>query len=239
MIIQKNRNSESGNVLWFILIAIALIGILTGILTRSGSSVDQSGDVEQSRIKASSIMRYAKGIEEAITQMSMRGVSESEVSFENTQTEVDYTNPRCTRDECRLFHVRGGGQSYIAPPAGTGSAREWLFTGYNNVGNERGPVGTTEDRRGNDLLIMLTGVPKGLCVQINRDLGIANPGGAPPRDEGGIGLEPFTGDYHEAGGQMPVIDADPQPFELNRKQTGCFYDSNSSQLIFYHAVLVR
>ena len=232
-------HSQSGNVLWFILVAIALIGILTGILTRSGSSVDQGGDVEQSRIKASSIMRYAKGLEEAITQMKLRGISENEISFENDKTSVDYTNDRCNRDDCLLFDVNGGGQVYLPPPAGTSRASEWLFTGYNNVGNEDGPVGTTEDIRGNDLLIMLPGISQSLCTQINRDLGVANPGGKPPRDENGIGLEPFTGTFFDAGGAPVTIDADPPPFELNRKQTACFYDDNSGQLIFYHAILVR
>ena len=42
--------NESGNALWFILIAIALLAALTVVVTRSSDTVEQSGDVERQRI---------------------------------------------------------------------------------------------------------------------------------------------------------------------------------------------
>ena len=58
--ISRHRHNERGNVLWFILLAVALLASITIVLSRSGSTVDQSGDIEQVRIKSGQIMRYAK-----------------------------------------------------------------------------------------------------------------------------------------------------------------------------------
>ncbi|HOO82886.1 MAG TPA: hypothetical protein PK513_10340, partial [Alphaproteobacteria bacterium] len=95
--------TERGNVLWFILIAVALLAALTMVLSRSGSTVDQSGDIEQQRVKASQILRTAKSIEAGIQQMRLRGVSENDMSFwhdsngDNTEDGSDtYYNANCT-----------------------------------------------------------------------------------------------------------------------------------------------
>src|SRR5262245_7145714 len=110
--------SQSGNALWFILIAIVLLGALTMLLTRSGSTSSQSGNVERLRITASQILRYAKGLESAVDQMKTRGVSENEISFQNSTTATNYTNATCTRTDCKVFDVGGGGQDYKAAPSG-------------------------------------------------------------------------------------------------------------------------
>ena len=236
---RSRKHLESGNVLWFILIAVALLGILTAVLSRSGSSVDQSGDVEQARVKASTILRYTGGLEAAIQQMMLRGVSENEISFENSVTSTDYTNSRCNDQECLVFDVDGGGLEYTAPPRGANDGSDWIFTGHNNVGTTAGPVGTTEDRRGNDLLIMLRNVPKGLCVQLNRDLGVDNPSGDPPVDTTGIALTPFVGTFYDGSGTPVILDGDPTPFDLDRQKSGCFLDGVLGDRFFYHVLLAR
>ena len=62
-----NKN-ERGNVLWIILIAAALLGALTMVLSRGGSSVDQAGDLEQRRVQGSQVLRYANSVESAIQE---------------------------------------------------------------------------------------------------------------------------------------------------------------------------
>ena len=78
------KSNEKGNALWFILVAIVLLTSLTILLTRSGSSVNQSGDFERLQIQASQLLRYAKGVEEAVRTMQTRGISESDISFANS-----------------------------------------------------------------------------------------------------------------------------------------------------------
>jgi hypothetical protein len=114
-----SRTSQHGNALWFILVAIVLLAALTILLNRSGTNVDQSGDVEQQRVKASQILRWAKGIESTVEQMKLRGISESDISFENTVTAQDYSNAACDAhkdpNDCKIFATGGGGQNYLTP----------------------------------------------------------------------------------------------------------------------------
>lgn len=234
----QNRKSERGNVLWFILLAIALLGILTIVLSRGGSSVDQSGDVEQQRVRASEIMRYAKGIEVAVEQMTLRGVSENDLSFANSTTATDYTNANCTETNCLVFDAGGGGQNYMLPAGGTNDGSNWIFTGANNVGTAANPVGTTAAVSGNDLVMLLPNITSALCIQINRELAIGT-AGAIPTDATGIATTAFTGTF--AGGSVVIIDADPTPFELDGKRAGCFTDVNANPDVnyYYHVLLAR
>jgi hypothetical protein len=225
---------ESGNVIWFLLIAVALLGMLTMVLTRSGSTVDQSGDVEQRRIKGSELLRYTKSIETAVQAMIVRGVSENDISFQNTVTATDYTNADCSISDCKIFDVGGAGLTYQNfPDANDGS--DWIFTAANNVGTTANPVGTTAAASGNDLIMLLPNVKSALCLQINRDLdvGIA---GTMPVETTGIAVTPFTGSY--PGGGPTLIDGDPAPLELDGKQSGCFSDANDGGKTYFYQVLL-
>lgn len=238
------RTSESGNALWFILVAIVLLGALTMLLSRSGSSVDQNADVEQMRIKASQVMRYAKSIESAIEQMKLNGVSENSISFENALTATDYTNSNCddasdqNYPDCRIFEAGGAGLVYIAPPQGTNNGAEWIFTGHNNVGTAAAPIGTTAAGSGNDLVMLLPGANTAMCLQINRDLDVDS-SGTIPEDSGGAVTTAFAGIYDSAA--LNILDGDPAGFELNGHEAGCFTDTaaNPDVTYFYYVVLAR
>jgi hypothetical protein len=229
------KSSEQGNALWFILIAIVLLGALTVLLTRSGGNVSQSGDVEQSRIKVSSLMRYAKGLETAIDQMKIAGVSENQISFKNSLTATDYTNANCTTPDCEVFSSAGGGQTYRIP-ANMNDGSHWIFTGANNVGTTAGPIGTTAAGTGNDLIMLLPGIPAELCVQINRDLDVGTPGTIP--QDAAITTTAFTGSY---AASLTILEGDAALVQLNNKTAGCFTDLTPNPDInyFYFVLLAR
>lgn len=237
MIVSSSSQHQSGNVLWFILLAVALLGFLTMVISRSGSNVDQSGDIEHIRVKAGQIMRYGKSIEAAIQNMRMQGISENDISFQNGTTSTDYTNGNCGNTDCRLFHTGGAGLSYQAPPSGTNDGSEWIFTGANNVGTTAGPVGTTAAVTGNDLVMLLPNAKTALCIQINRELGVGTTGTI-PTDATGIATTEFTGSFANA---LNLIDGDPTPFELNDESAGCFTDTNADPDVtyFYYVLLAR
>lgn len=231
------RSRQSGNALWFILLAVALMAALTMVLSRSGSSVDQSGDIEQIRIKAGQMMRYGKSIEAAIQNMILSGISENDISFENSTTATDYTNDNCTSTSCRLFHVGGAGLSYQAPPTGTNDGSEWIFTAANNVGTTANPIGTTVQKTGNDLIMLLPNAKEALCKQVNRELGVGT-AGTIPDDAGGAVTTAFTGAYPDS---LNIIDGDSTPFELDGHAAGCFTDTNANPdvVYFYYVLLAR
>jgi hypothetical protein len=232
-----NRNSErgpeKGNVLWFILVGIVLLGALTMLLSRSGSTVDQSADVEQLRVRSAQILRYAKGIETAIDQMKIRGIAENDISFQNTITATDYTNANCTNSDCRVFDAGGGGMTYTPAPKGANDGSEWIFTAQNNVGTAANPIGTHNGGTGNDLIMLLPNANEALCLQINRDLGIGTPGVMPL--ESSVGTSEFAGIF-PAG--FTELDGDPG-MELAGHNAGCFLNDTDGYIYFYFVVLAR
>ncbi len=240
---QNNQNNrENGNALWFILIAVVLLGLLTMVLSRGGSSVDQSGDYEQQRIKSSQILRYAKSIEAAIQEMKLRGVSENDISFENGTTSNDYTNGNCdsandsSYPDCMIFDVEGAGLAYRDFSEAQTTATNWIFTGANNVGTTAGPIGTTAEGSGNDLIMLLPNMKSSVCIQINRDLEVGT-AGTLPVDTTGIDTTEFTGSFPTGG--PTLLDGDPTPFELDNQIAGCFTDNNASVTYFYYVLLAR
>ena len=228
--------SQRGNALWFVLIAIVLLGALTMLLTRGGSSVSQSGDVEQLRVRASQLTRYAQGMAAAIDQMKMRGISDSDISFENVKITTSYANPSCSKPDCKVFDAAGGGEDYRAPPDNVNDGSEWIFTGANNVGSTNHPVGTTAAGTGNDLVMLLPNAKPDLCIQLNRDLHVGTPG-IIPEDHSGTDLTPFTGTYANS---LSIIDGDPL-FVLDGKTAGCFVSTNATPnvIYFYYVLLAR
>jgi len=238
-----NNTSENGNALVFILIAVVMLGLLTMILSRSGSSVEQSGDFERNRVQSSQILRYAKSIETAIQEMKLRNISENNISFENTITATDYTNTNCDDPSdrnfpgCMIFDVEGAGLTY-RNFANANDGSDWIFTGANNVGTTAGPIGSTAARSGNDLIMLLANMDETLCIQINRDLNVGI-SGTLPIETTGIDTTEFTGTF--ASGGPTILDGDPTPFELNSKAAGCFTDTNPDPDItyFYQVILTR
>ena len=232
-----NRQSERGNVLWFILVAIVLMGLITAILSRSGTSVDQSGDTEQVRIKIGQMLRYTKSIESAIQQMKLRGIPENDISFENAVTATDYTNANCTMDDCKIFSVGGGGLTYQNPFAGTNDGSDWIFTGANNVGTTDGPIGTTAARSGNDIIMLLPNATPEFCIQVNREVKLGT-GGTLPVDTSGISTDEYVGIF-DSSNPPTILDGDPSPFELDKKTSGCFTDNAAGITYFYQVLLAR
>ena len=223
--------NESGNALWFILIAIALLAALTVVVTRSSDTVEQSGDVERQRIAGSDIMRYAATIEQAVEQMRLRGLSENEISFENSFVS-GYANARCPDNGCKVFNVEGGGINFTSASSNV-SASSWLFTGADSV------TGVGEDGTGetssadNELLIMLPGISQALCGRINTELGISGI----PQDTGNADVATkYVGTFPNGR----VIE------NMGGKKTGCFegdVDDNGANIggiyYFYHTLIQR
>lgn len=232
MPVMERTNGESGNALWFIMLAIALLAALTVTISRSSETTEQVGDVERQRVLASAIMRTAASVQQAVEQMRLKGVSENEISFENEFTS-GYANSRCAGDSCKIFHVKGGGLTYKGPPDDANDGGQWLFSGANNVegaGTDgTGPTSSTD----NELLMILPGVAPALCGRINTELGISGI----PQDAGKSDVATFyTGTFPDG----ETIDAAPG------KKTACYQgDQNggggdiSDTYYFYHTLVVR
>ncbi len=238
-----HRPRESGSVIWFILLAIALTAALTMTLTRSSDTSNQSGDIERARVQASEIMRYAKGIDSAIDQMIMRGVGESQLSFQNDFVSGYHTNARCTDESCRVFGTGGGGQTYMEPRRewldanqnAAGLYGDWYFAGdicVLDVGTGTAGCATDGDATNEDLVMILPWIKLDLCNQLNSLLGIPSP---PPVETGNIwsaGNPLFNGNY-----------ADGTDLNQSGRQSACVAGSGGAQpantYSFYHVLIDR
>ena len=239
-------SGQSGNALWFLLVAIALLAALTITITRSSDSADQNANVELSRIQASQILRYAKGLEQAVNQMQTRNISANDISFADPGL-TGYTNPNCTTDDCKLFKSKGGGQSYVAPSDEwlDGTSSPWIFTGklcVQGVGDQTEAIATdcstNTDGSDEDLVMLLPHVRKGLCIELNKMLGVTNPSGNPPADTGDAwaASPEFVGTFAD-GANIGVNNAG-----LYRKASGCIEGAGtpaSGTYVFYHVLLAR
>ena len=215
-------NPQSGNVLWFILLAVALLAALTIVIGRSSSTVDQSGDVEQQTVKASQMLRYAKSIEAAVQEMRLRDVSENDISLwhdsDGNGTEDasdDNYNPGCTQTTCKIFNAGGAGLTYTPPPTGVSGSTDWLFVATNDVTG----VGTTNT----DLILILPDMRPSVCAHINRMLNVSYAG-----TESDVDFTPFTGTYTAT----EAIDL------ANGQEAGCIdYDTGAATEPFFYQVL--
>lgn len=239
-IYKDSRRGEHGNVIWFLLLAIALLAALTMTLSRGNDTGQQTGDVERSRIDASEVMRYASGLENTIKQMSLRGVSENDLSFENNFVS-GYQNPACTDESCKLFETNGGAQSWLEPKStwldpsqsAQGMYGEWYITGnvcVEDLGD--GSTGCDSDSTLNEeMVLFLPWITEALCRQLNNMAGIA---GDPPVETGDAwpaSAPKWTGSF----GDGAILN---QP----RSRTGCIEGSGANappnnSYTFYHVLI--
>lgn len=168
-----------GNALWFILIAILLLGGLTVLLSRGSSTSDDSGEYERMAITASEVVRYAGAVETGIRTLINRGCSENTISLDWDVDNVDgYENPDAPPDySCHVFRPEGAAVEYkdIALRINTG-----LDTRYGTA-TASAMTGIGEDDQA-DLYLTIEGsapLMQPFCETINRMAKVTGPGSAP------------------------------------------------------------
>ena len=96
-------SAQSGNALWFILLAVALLAALTFAVTRSTDTTEQANITEHDTIAANEVMRTARGIEEAVSRFRINGIPENNISFYDSNALPAYSNGNCTTQDCLVF----------------------------------------------------------------------------------------------------------------------------------------
>jgi len=192
-----NFKLEHGNVLVYILIAVALFAALgfavSNMMRSSGTGV--SG--EKNVISASEVLDYAKSMRDMVHYLRIsNGCNENEISFERSPfdgTDSDYVNPKAPSDySCHVFHPYGGAMGYQAGSEDVNGALDWIFTGTNdgeNIGNQCNQDSCV------DLMAILPGLSKGLCRKVNESLGIAADNNYMTQEDNSFEVDPFQGSY--------------------------------------------
>ena len=225
----KKKQNEAGNILLYILGAIALLGLL--IIAVKGSSTPGSNiNEEELMIRVAEIQQYGAELEQAVTYIMQNGFSETDIRFAHPDANSAYgditDNP-----QRQVFSRNGGGATYRQPPSDIQTtATDWVFSGENVVND----IGSSINCNGVnsscvELIALLMNVTKDFCILINEKNNITNASGDPPQDDGHVAHSvPFVGSFNHS---RNIIDT---TFYLAGKMEGCFEGDTTPPSGTYH-----
>lgn len=233
---RKNKSDQSGNVLFYILIAVSLLAALSYAVSQGNRGSLSTVNEEKAKLLASEIIEYGNVMGSAVSQLRLRGIKDSELCFDDPAWGVsDYNHAECTDDLNKIFHISGGGLTWAEPPADamdSSATPDNLWHIYGD--NEINLVGTTCGAAScADLILVVDELSEAVCIQINDSLGVDNPSNVPPTDLD-MGETRYTGTFSysetigdEAGGTV-----------LESQSAGCFQKTTAPAEYVYYKVLI-
>lgn len=236
--ITRRHKNERGNVLFLILIAVALFAALSYAVTSSSRSGGGNASDETSLVKSAQITQYPSSVRTSIIRMMVsNGVDATDLEFNAPSDFADCTGAPTTYSQC-VFHPAGGGASMITMStdvmaAGYG-AGVWYFTGNYEIED----IGTSAagDPDGNDIIAFLPGISGGVCNRINEELGITGDvTSAADWDVTPAGQQMVDG--YTFPNETDVI-GDADSAGLAGQAFGCLTDS-AGENIYYHVLIER
>lgn len=234
------RSSEQGNVLFLILIAVALFAALSYAVTQSTRSGGGDAGKETTLVNSSTITQYPASIKTAIVRMIVsNGVSVDQLTFDPPS---NFSVLTLDTDKAHaVFHPTGGGASYQLAPASV-MANNGVGTWHYNAQNQVLNIGTdATNNTANDVIAFLPGVSLAICTRIHEQLGLLKAFGANEADETGIDYtEANDMDYATPGiGTYAAgkIIGGATATTLNGQPQGCF--KNGTVYVYYHVLVER
>ncbi len=162
--------SNSGNVLFLILIAVGLFAALSYAISSSNRTGSGDASSETSLIASSEIIQYASGLENAITYLrTTERCATDELSFERSPfdgSDAAYVNPSApVTFICHIFHANGGRVANVKPPKNSNDGRDWAYieARVNGIGADQSACGI----ECNEILVVLGGLKKSTCEKLN------------------------------------------------------------------------
>jgi hypothetical protein len=244
--IQIQRRSEKGNVLFLILIAVALFAALSYVVTQSTRSGGGSTEREKNILSSAQMTQYPTALRTSIIRMVLAGVAIENVMFD-APGDPGFTGQ--SNSALLVFHPQGGGATYQDAPSelsASGSGQlSWRYNGSVEV-----PGIGIDDEGGNDVIAFLPGISDGVCRQVNEELGIDPEGSHPIAC--GDNIPQVTGIDDAVDAMMDVnqvsfpdgsasVRLEPANCTelFNRQASGCFRDVDDSRNVFYSVLLER
>ena len=238
-----NKNmSQSGNVLFLILIAVALFAALSFAVTQSTRSGGDAGEREQSLIGAGAVLQYPNTLRTALMRMTIAGTDVEDILFNAP------ANSAGISQHLLVFDPAGGAATYQQSPADVMSAAvtaDWRFNAEFHV-----PMIGTDGGRGNDVIAFLLGVNERVCERINRQMNIGGSqsgqcstyqGNTPVvnLDNGRLSANMVQG-YAFPGGPGELLDC-AGGGAFRNKDSGCFYDPDldGGRYVVYTVIVER
>jgi hypothetical protein len=246
--INFDRRSEKGNVLFLILIAVALFAALSYVVTQSTRSGGGSTEREKNILSSAQMTQYPTALRTSIIRMVLAGVAIENVKFDAPGS-AGFTSQSTSQ---LVFHPQAGGATFQEAPA------ELSVTGNSSLGwtynaNFEVPGIGIDGQGGNDVIAFLPGVSDGVCRQVNEELGIDPTAPLPSACGVNIPLVAAAGAGAAIDDPMDVTYTFPDGTGsialtpttctdiFNRQASGCFRDTDSAtdRNVFYSVLLER
>lgn len=235
------RRGEEGNVLFLILIAVALFAALSYAVTSSSRSGSGDAGSETNLVNSAQLTQYPASIRTAIVRMIVGGTAVSSLNFNQPS---DFSNLESTA--VGVFHPSGGGATYAQAPAAlmaSGAAGTWHF----NASMEIPDIGTA-GADGNDLIAFLPGITLAVCAKINGEYGLPTTPPVLATDVSGDYLDDMIDPDGAAGSAAPfptatdVTDIDDGSGTFDGQPFGCFRNgpvATPGDYVYYHVLVER
>ena len=222
----SGNTSQSGNVLFYILLAVILVGIVTAALRVTGQA-GANIDAEQATLAASQIRQYASELERGVTFILQNGASERDLRFAYPTAPAAYGDI-ATTPSAQVFGRNGGGVQYRSAPSGTSSSGAWEFYASTHAAQ----VGSSTRA---DLMAVLPGVNAAVCAKLNAMNGDA---GTQPTDSGTCLYTGATGRFAGTFGDGSPNTTDESTFTAKPATEACVRCDDGT-LNFYHVLMAR
>ena len=240
----EHRNRQSGNVLFLILIAVALFAALSYAVTQSSRSGGGDADRETNLVNSAQISQYPAAVRTALLRMIISdGVDIADLEFNLPSNFSNCSTPSggSAGDHC-VFHGEGGNVAYVAAPpevVTSASNEDWIINGENEINNVGITVGSNNPSASSaEVIAFLPNVTNSVCNRINEELGIGTVGTIPTETNLDVTVTMINTDGSTKVGLVSdtnggTIGADVT--DLDGQGFGCF--AQSSVNYYYHVLI--
>lgn len=239
--ISSRLQKERGNVLFLILIAVALFAALSYAVTQSSRS---GGDAskETNVINTASLTQYPNSVRTSVLRLIIGGIAPEDLSF-NKPDQFDTATHTTFIASRGVFHPSGGAASYQQIPANLtsgGAALDYKFTLDFEI-PELGLSGAGFS--GNEMIAFADGITQSVCDRVNKEL--HNYDGATPLRNAAVTLvnerSLLNGGTAAAPDDVVLSVNTPSATWLNGKAFACFKNGNGAndKYVFYYTLAER
>jgi|GEM_PF-5931460 len=126
---RDHKNRQSGNVLFLILVAIALLGIITAIISNYSSEQKETLDRQTTDAQVSVLFNHTATLGVAVMNLLIQGVEPNNVYQVLSTLKQGDAGFEDSPHQYKLYHPLGGGVSYTSSTSNTAS--EAIATNFN------------------------------------------------------------------------------------------------------------
>ena len=242
------RDGERGNVLFLILIAVALFAALSYAVTSSSRSGGGDASSETNLISSAQITQYPAAVRTSIVRMIIGGAQVTDLEFNPPSDFANLSDSGGGVKGFGVFHPDGGGATYATIPPDImvdNQQGTWTFNGDFEVVNIG--ISSATSAAGNDVIAFLPGVKESICSRINQELGITT---TPIITASVAGADAATAGYTrmmDNALSIPATEiilgtggaAGTNTASLDGQPYGCFRNTSTGEFVYYHILIER